>query len=127
MMLDRISDLRGELLGSNGRPLPFVISTTSKGNGTLEVANLTVRIIDRHDDGILFDPPLLDITVIEDDNKICLGFTISGWMITTGEKGGEETSREFISIHFVYEEKTQRFVSTPSIASSGIVLEQDRK
>lgn len=127
LLLERISELRGELLAPDGRSLPFVIGTTSRGNGTLEIVNLTVRIIDRHDDGAIYFPPLMNITVIEDEKKVCRALTISGWIITTDEKRYEEIAREFISIHFVYDEKTQRFVTAASNSVSRVVMNQDRK
>src|SRR5258708_1925978 len=47
------------------RSIPVIIQVTNKGNGTMKVANLDLKVFDEHDDGQVFDPPLLHVEFVD--------------------------------------------------------------
>lgn len=69
--------------------LPATVEVTSKGNGTLSVGNVAVRVYDDHDDGNLYEPRMLRVLTLDLDDDGWMDLLIVGRRLETGEKGGQ--------------------------------------
>ena len=89
-------------LGGGWR-LPARIETTTQGNGTLTFANLTLRLKDTHDDGLVYAGNgvlRLDIVRLAADARTP-ALIVSGTALHTGDK---ETGQQVAeSVVYVYE------------------------
>lgn len=93
----------GVLQVADAGDMPYRFEVTNKGNGALEIGNLLLRIYDVHDDGNLYDPPLLRIACIERPDGKCFGLHLTGMQVFTDEVTGKETGRQPIDEQFVYD------------------------
>lgn len=86
-----------------GLRLPVRIETTSKGNGTLTIANLSLRLMDKHDDGLVYAGNgvlRLDVVRLAPGNRPA-ALIVSGVAMHTGEKENDPVVPE--SVVYVYQ------------------------
>lgn len=86
-----------------GLQLPVRIETTTQGNGTLSVANLTLRLKDRHDDGLVYaGTGVLRLDVVQlSPAARHPALIVSGTALHTGEKETDPTVPE--SVVYIYD------------------------
>lgn len=87
------------------------LEMTSKGNGTLRVANLHFRLYDDHNDGVLFDKRCLNVTLKDLNHDGILDLEVSGAIQEMDEKDEDKVLRtRFIRKGYIYDQKTKTFV-----------------
>lgn len=92
-----------------GRDFPLLLSLTSKGNGTLEVANLLLRIYRVHADAFMYQGGALDIEISDRGTDQCY-LTVSG-VIELLNEDGEVRGRNPAQEIFLYDPQAGRFTS----------------
>ena len=101
-----VGGMPGELEDSRdvriGKDVTFraTIAVTNKGNGTLSIANLRLRVYDDHDDGLIYQGRLLDIAFVDLSGGGYKDLIVSGCAIHTGEK--EDAVPKYEGVVFVY-------------------------
>ena len=85
------AEYSGSLITEHGE-IPFTLSFTSKGNGTLNMPGLEIQCFDAHDNGSLYPTPHWAAVRMVDRNAddypdLAVDYTI----LHTGEKEGAET------------------------------------
>ena len=76
------------------------IEVSAKGNGSLRMANLDLKIFDDHDDGIYYENEMLYIDFSDIDGDGNRELLISGIVCFTDEKGDKVLRRE--AVVFIY-------------------------
>ena len=85
----------------DGVKLPARIETTTQGNGTLTIANLTLRLKDRHDDGLVYaGDGVLRLDVVRLAGASAPALIVSGTALHTGEKETDPQVPE--SVVYIY-------------------------
>lgn len=109
-------------LGS-GLKLPVRIETTSQGNGVLTVANLSLRLKDTHDDGLIYaNGGVLKLDVVHlAPSKGPASIVISGVALRTGDKETDPSVPE--SIVYVYRVNCAQGKLVRSWRNTGIDIE----
>lgn len=94
----------------NGDVLSAKIERTARGNGTLSIANLSIRVIDDYDDGLIYQHSMLHVEFKDLSGRGYKDLVVTGIAIQTGEK--ESDARRYIAITsiFMYEPKSKTFV-----------------
>jgi hypothetical protein len=95
-----------------GETLSGVLSLTSKGNGTLRLANLLLRVFDEHDDGIVYKDSCLKVQFKNINNDGYLDLDVSGIALTTDEKSDKPLDEQKVELQYRYVPKERRFVKT---------------
>jgi hypothetical protein len=87
----------------DGIRLPAHIETTTQGNGMLTIANLTLRLKDKHDDGLVYaGNGVLRLDVVRLAGRASApALIVSGTAMHTGEKESDPQVPE--SVVYVYE------------------------
>lgn len=80
--------------------LDAAIEKTAKGNGTVQIGNLLLRIYDVHDDGLVYENELLDLGLADLDGDSIKEVIISGVLKLTGEEAGDPVS--YTSVTQIY-------------------------
>jgi len=96
-----------------GNNLQFnvTLNSTPKGNGTLKIHNLNLRIFDQHDDGLVYEGGLLKIDFKDLNNDKLNEIIITGILKYTGDNESDLARYEaFIQI-FNFDCKAGLFVS----------------
>lgn len=86
-----------------GLRLPVQVETTNQGNGTLTLGQVTLRLKDKHDDGLVYaaDGVLrLDVVPLSSRREPAT-LIVSGIALHTGEKEGDPVIPE--SVVYVYQ------------------------
>jgi len=73
---------------------------TSKGNGTIMIHNLLIRIFDQHDDGVIYDNYLLSIDTKDLTGDNIREIIISGVVTYTGDT--ETDAVEYEALTYIY-------------------------
>jgi hypothetical protein len=94
---------RGRFDVSSATSLPATVEVTSKGNGWLAIANADVRIYDGHDDGNLFEPPMLRVLSRDVNGDGLMDLVVVGNRVHTGEKGGEHLRAERVAAVLLFD------------------------
>ena len=101
-----------ELILGTGAVLPARVEVTSKGNGTLTIANVKVRVFDDHDDGMVYLGGMLGTRFVDIDRDGYLDLLLSGIVEFTGEIAGSVTRREAVVTIYMFDPTTNRFTRT---------------
>jgi hypothetical protein len=86
-----------------GLRLPARIETTTQGNGTLSIGNLTLRLKDKHDDGLVYAGSgvlRLDVVALS-PGRHPSALIVSGTALHTGEKESDPSVPE--AVVYIYE------------------------
>ena len=85
-------------LDIGGVKLPVVIDTTTQGNGTLKIGNLLLRLMDRHDDGLVYAGSgvlKLDVVALSPGQR-ATALVISGVALRSGDKESDPVVPEAV-------------------------------
>ena len=117
-----------QLLSVGSPPVDVTLRATTKGNGTLQIQNLTIRALDEHDDGQLYANNALDVQLIDIDSDRDLDLLVSGTVLTTEEQSDRVTRHDSIVYLYRYDHQRQRFVKIFSASpNSAIVVDRERE
>lgn len=83
---------------------------TNKGNGTLDLPGLRIRVYDDHNDGVVYRDGLLKCEWRDEDGDGVLDLVVSGFAQFYGEKGNRVEIERPIQGLFRYITKEKRFV-----------------
>ena len=86
-----------------------LLEITAKGNGLLSVANLHIKVIDEHDDGVLFENGLLHVEFVDITGDGYKDLVIYGTVLTTGERHGDPITRDAVVSIYVFDPVKRRF------------------
>ena len=92
--------LQREVVLAPGVKMTAAIEVTAKGNGSLRIGNLNLKVFDSHDDGSYYENGLLNIDFADIDGDGKRELLISGIVCFTDEKGGKVLRRE--AVVFIY-------------------------
>lgn len=99
-----------------------ILEGTKKGNGTLKVHNLNLRVFDQHDDGIVYEGDLLKIDFKDLNNDTINEIIITGILKYTGNTKSDPTSYSPFTQIFSFNCKTGLFISLYKTAGYSIEL-----
>jgi|LauGreDrversion2_5_1035112.scaffolds.fasta_scaffold01758_2 hypothetical protein len=89
-----------EIVFAAGIKIAATINVTNKGNGSLQIANLKLKIFDSHDDGKYYENEMLKIEFVDLDGDGKRELLVSGIVCFTDEKGDSMLRRE--AVVFIY-------------------------
>jgi len=95
---------------------------TSKGNGTILVHNLLIRIFDQHDDGVIYKNNLLNITTKDLTGNHIKEIILNGIVAYTGEKETDPVEYEALTYIFSLNCETGIFEAIYSYGNYSPVL-----
>ncbi len=133
LVVSSLNNLFTQLINNNsqtqrilklGNNLQFNVTLdgTPKGNGTLKIHNLNLRIFDQHDDGLVYEGGLLKIDFKDFNNDKLNEIIITGILKYTGDNESDLARyEEFIQI-FNFDCKAGLFVSLYKTGSYSIEL-----
>lgn len=107
--------------------VPTTIKTTSKGNGTIDLNGLVLRIFDQHDDGIIYKGGHLDLETRDIDSDGINELVFSGELVHTGETESDPIYSEPITSIFSLNCKTGYFYKMKSISEYSIIISDSQK
>ena len=107
--------------------VPVSINTTSKGNGTINLNGLLLRVFDQHDDGIVYKNGYLDLKTKDMNADGISELIISGYLKHTGEKETDPVSFESITNTFSLNCETGYFEKAQSNTDYSIELMDSQK
>jgi hypothetical protein len=93
------------------------IGVTSKGNGTLQIANLKLKVVDCHDDGAHYHRGWAHIDVADIDEDGWKDLVVTGIADYTEEKTGEVFEQEPFTFIYRYDPARAEFRRTYRRAS----------
>ncbi len=80
------------------------LDASTKGNGLLTLLNLRLRVVDQHDDGLLFPEPL-DVGLVDLDRDGYLDVVTAGPALLTGEDDSEHPRTTSVMAIFMLDAK----------------------
>jgi hypothetical protein len=86
-----------------------VAEVTVRRNGTLKVANLTLRILDDYDDGSVYVGGLLHVEFVDISRDGFKDLVVTGTVATTGEKETDPVSYSAVTEIYVFDPKKEKF------------------
>jgi hypothetical protein len=92
--------LQKEVVMAAGVKMSATIEVTAKGNGSLRIGNLNLRIFDSHNDGSYYEGEMLGVDFADLDGDGKRELVISGIVCLTDEKGDKVLRRE--AVVFIY-------------------------
>lgn len=93
----------------DGATVPIWLHVTTKGNGAIELGSHMIRVYDAHDDGLLYEPFLLEVKPIMVGERV-RGLRFVGTQIRTWEHADQVVP--WLPIDFIgeYDPATRDFV-----------------
>ena len=85
------------------------IDVTAKGNGTLRIVNLKLRVFDEHDDGAVYVGGLLHVEFVDITGDGFKDLVITGTVAHTGEKETDPRIYEPVTSIYVFDPKKKEF------------------
>jgi len=90
--------LTREVIIARNIKLVAKIEVSAKGNGSLRIANLDLKVFDGHADGVYYENEMLNVDFSDLDGDGKRELVISGIVCFTGDKGDEVLRREAVVI-----------------------------
>jgi hypothetical protein len=87
-----------------------VLTLTSKGNGTLSIANLLLRVFDEHDDGLIYKDGCFQVQFKERGKNSFPGLELTGIAIETDGKSDKPLKEDKIDLQYEYIPNERRFL-----------------
>jgi hypothetical protein len=112
-------------LASGSPPVDVTLQATTKGNGTLQIQNLTIRALDEHDDGQRYANSTLDVRLIDIDSDQDLDLLVSGAVLTTEEQGDRTTRHDPIVYLYRYDHQRKLFGKIFSASPISAVVDRE--
>ena len=91
-------ELTREVIIARNIKLVAKIEVSAKGNGSLRIANLDLKVFDGHADGVYYENEMLNVDFSDLDGDGKRELVISGIVCFTGDKGDEVLRREAVVI-----------------------------
>jgi len=88
---------------------PVILVGTSKGNGTLKIHNLNLRVFDQNDDGVVYENSRLNIGLQDINGDMIKELILSGIVRHTGDSESDPDSYEAIIRIYSFSCKTGLF------------------
>jgi len=88
--------LKKEVVLAPGVKLSAIIEVSAKGNGSLRIGNLVLKLVDDHSDGSYYEDGMLNIDFCDIDGDGKREMLISGIVCYTDEKGDKVLRREAV-------------------------------
>lgn len=111
-----------------GLEAELALDASTKGNGLLTLLNLRLRVVDQHDDGLLFPEPL-GLGLIDLDRDGYLDVVATGPALLTGEDEREPSRPASVTAIFMLDPKARRYAPrllvTPDEARPLLLLSAD--
>ncbi len=109
----------GQITTGPGLGFPLTIEVTSKGNGSLKLDGWQIRVCDEHDDGFVYDPPLLHLRNVDDNDDGYNDLVIFGDRVCTEDclPGSE---RSAVLVVLLFDPKTRHFQLATNIGGEVI-------
>ena len=115
-LMDRGEVRRSRLAMGDGKELLMVFEGTSKGNGTLQLSNLLLRIYDRHDDGVLYKDGLLTLRFEDLNQDGWCDIHVTGTVLLTGEKESDPVLSVPLEVIYQFRPATGNFIDVSQLA-----------
>ena len=93
-------ELAKEIVIAPNVKLVAKIEVSAKGNGSLQIANLNLKIFDDHNDGVYYENEMLNVDFFDIDGDGKREMVVSGIVCFTDEKGDKVLRRE--AVVFIY-------------------------
>ena len=90
--------------------LPATIEVTARKNGTLKIANLSLKILDEYDDGLLYVGGMLHTEFVDVSGDGYKDLVITGTIAHTGDKEGDPIIYSTVTVIYVFDVKQREFV-----------------
>ncbi len=110
-LVNNNSQIQRRLEFNNKLQFNVMLEGTSKGNGTLKIHNLNLRLFDQHDDGVVYEGGLLKIDFKDLNNDKLSEIIITGILKYTGENESDPVSYESFTQIFSFDCKAGLFVN----------------
>lgn len=98
------------------------VQMTNKGNGTLTLPNLSLRLFDQHDDGVVYRGGLLTLDVVRLGKDRYASLIISGILQRTGEKESDPVDEGAVVFIYQLDCRRGKFVQTYRRSSVEIAM-----
>jgi len=102
--------------------VPVTYDTTKKGNGTIAISNLVLRIFDQHDDGTVYQNDFLQLATKDLNSDGISELIFTGILKHTGDKETDPSYIEPITAIYSLECKTGHFVKLQQSSNYSITL-----
>lgn len=112
---------------SDNLSIPITFDTTSKGNGTINLNGLLLRVFDQHDDGIVYKNYYLNMEVKDINTDGINELIFTGELKHTGEKETDPVHFEAITTIYSLNCETGYFVNIKNTSSYSIELINSQK
>lgn len=86
-----------------------VFDVTRRGNGTVSIPSLTLKLFDQHDDGLVYRDGVLRLDAVQMYRDAPLSLIVSGIVRRTGEKENGPVTDEAITFVYYLDCKEGRF------------------
>ena len=88
-----------------------VVDVTARGNGILAFANLKLKVLDEHDDGLIYVGGLLYVEFVDVSEDGFKDVVITGTIANTGEKETDRVTYSTVTSIYVYQPQRREFRS----------------
>lgn len=112
---------------SNTLSIPVSIDATSKGNGSINLNGLLLRVFDQHDDGTIYKNNYLNVQAKDTNSDGINELIFSGELKHTGEKEADPVSIESITTIYSLNCETGFFENIKNTSSYSIEIINDQK
>ncbi len=96
---------------NNNLQFNVILEGTSKGNGTLKIHNLNLRIFDQHDDGVVYEGDVLKVDFKDLNDDKLNEIIITGILKYTGDDESDSVNYESFAQIFSFDCKLGFFIS----------------
>jgi hypothetical protein len=93
-----------------GMTLDAVVEVTAKGNGVLSIANLRLRVVDEHDDGIVYKDGWAHTEFVDLNNDGWKDLVVLGSLVRTREAASESPGGEPFVFIYLFDAEAMAFV-----------------
>jgi len=107
--------------------LPVTYDATKKGNGTITINNLTLRVFDQHDDGTVYQNDFLQLETKDLNSDGISELIFTGILKHTGDKETDPAYIEPVTAIYSLECKTGHLVKLHQSTGYSITLSNKQK
>jgi len=96
---------------NNDLQFNVILGGTSRGNGTLKIHNLNLRIFDQHDDGVVYEGDVLNVDFKDLNDDKLNEIIITGILKYAGDNESDPVNYESFAQIFSFDCKLDFFIS----------------